>query len=50
MVIKLIELSLGLLLIGLIIRLLQTFLPRQVKDTDLRYRLRKVIGNDIGCD
>jgi small-conductance mechanosensitive channel len=44
MAIKLIEVVVGIAIVALIFRLLAQTLPRQVQDTDLRYRIRKAIS------
>ncbi|WP_414574588.1 mechanosensitive ion channel family protein [Anabaena sp. CCY 9402-a] len=43
-VIKFIEVGIGIVIIALIFRILGKILPRQVQDTDLRYRIRKGIS------
>jgi len=42
-VIKLIEVTSGIIIVGIIFRILSQVLPRQVQDSDLRYRIRKGI-------
>ncbi|MFN7660750.1 MAG: mechanosensitive ion channel family protein, partial [Dolichospermum sp.] len=42
-VIKLIEVTSGIIIVGIIFRILSQVLPRQVQDSDLRYRIRKAI-------
>ncbi len=42
-VIKLIEVTSGIIIVAIIFRILSQVLPRQVQDSDLRYRIRKAI-------
>ena len=42
-IIKLIEVISGIIIVAIIFRILSQVLPRQVQDTDLRYRIRKAI-------
>ncbi|WP_315787944.1 mechanosensitive ion channel family protein [Fischerella sp. JS2] len=42
--IKLIEVAVGIAIVALIFRVLGQILPRQVQDTDLRYRIRKAVS------
>ncbi|MTJ13974.1 mechanosensitive ion channel [Anabaena sp. UHCC 0187] len=42
-VIKLIEVTSGIIIVAIIFRILAQVLPRQVQDTDLRYHIRKAI-------
>ena len=42
-VIKLIEVTSGIIIVGIIFRILSQVLPRQVQDSDLRYHIRKAI-------
>ncbi|NJL63207.1 MAG: mechanosensitive ion channel, partial [Methylacidiphilales bacterium] len=43
-IVKLIEVGIGILIISIISRILAQGLSRQVQDSDLRYRIRKIIG------
>lgn len=43
-VIKLIEVAIGILIISIVSKILGRILPRQIQDSDLRYRLRKAIN------
>jgi small-conductance mechanosensitive channel len=43
-VVKLIEVSIGILIISIVSKTLGRILPRQIQDGDLRYRLRKTIN------
>lgn len=42
--IKLIEVAVGITIVAIIFRILAQILPRQLQDTDLRYRIRKAIN------
>ncbi|NJL57820.1 mechanosensitive ion channel family protein, partial [bacterium] len=43
-IVKLIEVGVGILIISIIFRILAQGLSHQVQDSDLRYRIRKILG------